>query len=533
MDDQNKKPGGVLGWIETVGNRLPDPTTLFLVGTIVVMVFSHLAFVNDWTVYEKLPQQVEGQQELIWEATGKEYQAKSLLTKDGLYWLIKNLVDNFMAFPPLGVVLVGMLGIGVAERTGMIAALLKGFMLLVPNFLLTPAMILLGILSSMTLDAGYVVLPPLACALYKAVGRSPLAGLAAVFAGVSAGFNANFFITSLDPMLAEFTAIGAQVIQPDYEINPACNYYFMIASTVILTLVGWVVSDRVIETRLKAKLPEEGGPQMVSMEELKEQQLKPIEIKGLGFAAVTLLVLGGFFLMMVFWEGGFLSGKDIDFPSGKEKLFERWVMAIVPLLFFVFIIPGIVYGFVVGSLKGEKDIAKLMTESMASMAPILVLAFFAAQFISGFSYSGMDKMLAMWGGQALGQSGLPNSILIIMFIFVTMFFNLFVGSMSAKYAMFAPIFVPMLMLVGISPELTQCAYRIGDSVTNIITPLNPYLIIILVFIQKYIPKAGMGTLIATMVPYTVVFTIVWIIMLLIWMALGIPLGPDGGLTFKV
>jgi aminobenzoyl-glutamate transport protein len=216
-------------------------------------------------------------------------------------------------------------------------------------------------------------------------------------------------------------------------------------------------------------------------------------------------------------------------PSSAK--FPRWVYTIVPLLFLIFIIPAIAFGIAIGQIKSDKDVARSLGKSMAAMAPIIVLAFFAAQFIECFKYSGLDKMLAISGGQALGKAELSPWMLITAFILLTMIFNLFIGSMSAKYAMFAPIFIPMFMMVGISPELTQSAYRIGDSVSNTITPLNPYMIIILVFMQKYVPKGGMGTLISLMLPYTVVFTVIWTVMLLIWMALGIPLGPDGPLTY--
>ena len=534
-NDISSKPasGGLLDVIEKVGNRLPDPTTLFVIGTLFIMVLSAVAAGLEWTVIEKLPEVVtidgetaldeNGEAEIVWNETGTTYTAKSLLTRDGLFWAISSMVDNFMEFPPLGVVLVGMLGIGIAERTGLIGALLKAFMLITPGMLLTPAMVFIGIMSSMAMDAGYVVLPPLAAALYKAVGRSPLAGLAAVFAGVSAGFNANLFITGLDPMLAGFGNTGGQVIEPTYEMNPACNWYFMIASTFVITLVGWATTSWFVEKRLKNKLPEDGGPVVPTAEDLAEQQLKPEEKRAMSIALVATVLTLGVFLAMIFIPGAPL--------NGEGELFARWVESIVPIIFFCFILPGIVYGIVIGNIRNDKDAAKLMIESMAYMAPIIVLSFVAAQFIEYFKYSGMDRMLAMWGGQMLGQADMPVWTLVIAFILVTMIFNMFIGSMSAKYAMFAPIFIPMFMLVGISPELTQAAYRIGDSVTNIITPLNAYLIIILVFMQKFVPKGGMGTLISTMMPYTIAFTIAWMIMLLIWIQFDIPLGPDGFLEW--
>jgi aminobenzoyl-glutamate transport protein len=597
----------VLNLVEALGNKLPDPATLFFLGAVGVMLVSAVAVSGDWTVEQRLPQQVtvavgagvvetidkvggvtdqapkisepvlttEGKPKIEWQPTGKTFKAKSLLSREGLYWAIKNLVKNFMAFPPLGVVLVGMLGIGIAERTGLIAVVLKGFMRIVPDQLLTPAVVFLGIMSSMTLDAGYVVLPPLAAALYKAAGRSPMAGLAAVFAGVAAGFNANLFITGLDPMLAGFATTGAQVIDPNYVVNPACNWWFMIASTAIMTLTGWAVTAWFVEKRLAGKPEADGGPpppppepeEGAEEEVVDPNSLAPDEIRSLKVAGLVFLVVGALALAAIYVPGAPLYTYEMPMPDSPDRTvmaeihqasspdvplpetayavddgtilvpstahFERWVSAIVPLLFFLFIIPAVAYGFSHGELKNDKDLSKMLVEAMASMAPIIVLAFFAAQFIEFFKYSGLDKMLAMAGGQALGQAELPTWLLIVAFIIVTMVFNLFVGSMSAKYAMFAPIFIPMFMMVGISPELTQAAYRIGDSATNIITPLNPYMIIILVFMRQYLPKGGMGTLIATMVPYTIAFAAVWTVMLLVWIGLGIPLGPGGGLQYVI
>ncbi|MDP6307029.1 MAG: AbgT family transporter, partial [Verrucomicrobiota bacterium] len=249
---------GWLGWIERIGNRLPDPATLFLIGTVLVMVASAVAAKTQWVVEERLPEQTPalGQaaepSEVKWVATGKIYEANNILTRDGLFWAISSMVKNFINFAPLGIVLVGMLGIGIAERTGFIGSALKAMLMVVPKQLLTPAVVFMGIMSSLTSDAGYIILPPLAAALYKAVGRSPLAGLAAVFAGVAAGFNANLFITSLEPLLAGLANSGAQVIDPNYQLNPACNWWFMIVSTVVMTGTGWFVADVIVEKRLAA-----------------------------------------------------------------------------------------------------------------------------------------------------------------------------------------------------------------------------------------------------------------------------------------
>ena len=559
---------GLLDFVEWLGNKLPDPAMLFVIGAFLVMFLSAVGHSAGWAVQpmkleiltapvldaagvqvldaDGVPQVAplldeEGrpQTKLIEDYSlngGDPFTSRSLLSADGLYYAVSSMVDNFVSFPPLGVVLVGMLGIGLAEKTGFIGTLLKAVMLVVPKNLLTPAMIFLGIMSSLGTDAGYIVLPPVAAALYKSVGRSPMAGIAAVFAGVAAGFNANLLVTSLDPLLSQLSTAGAQSVDADYAVSPAANWWFMIASTFVITLAGWAASAWFVERRFATKSPEDGGPSLIDSAELENQRITRPQWWGLAWAIVTIVIATGLVLACTIIPGWPLN--DDRGPIGalagmvrKADHFDRWVEAIVPLLFILFILPGLVYGLATGSIRKSADAAKLLVESMAGMAPIIVLSFFAAQFIEYFKYSNLDKMLAYTGGTALAESGLSPSTLIVAFILLTGVFNLFIGSMSAKYAMFAPIFVPMFMLVGISPELTQCAYRIGDSVTNVITPLNAYLVIILVVMQKYAPKAGMGTLISTMLPYTLVFTLVWVVMLIVWMALGIDLGPDGPLEF--
>jgi len=510
---KSKSAAGWLGWLERVGNRLPDPATLFLIGTVMVMIASAVAAKTDWIVEERLPAQTASLDQpagasVKWEATGKTYHAKNILTRDGLFWAISSMVKNFINFAPLGIVLVGMLGIGIAERTGFIGSALKAMLMVVPKQLLTPAVVFMGLL-----------------------------------AGLANG--------------------GAQVIDPSYQLNPACNWWFMIASTVIMTGVGWFVADGIVEKRLAGKSPDEGGSTLVNAGDLMAQKLsledwRALKISTCVFIAGLMLVLA---LIMIPGSplytyqiesptnpGQMVAAEVVELADGQASpkgsverdglllmpsanIFPRWVKAIVPLVFIVFIIPGIVYGVVVKKIRSDRDVTKLLTDSMAGMASIIVMAFFAGQFIEHFKYSGLDKMLAMTGGQALGQTALPTSLLLVAFILMTMCFNMFVGSMSAKYTMFAPIFIPMFMMVGIAPELTQCAYRIGDSVTNCITPLNPYMVIMLAFMKNIAPKGGMGTLISTMLPFTIVFSIVWTFLLLVWVWLGIPLGPDGHLVY--
>jgi aminobenzoyl-glutamate transport protein len=535
MAETRKRRVGILDFVEWVGNKLPDPAMLFVIGALVVMALSHLGQEMGWSVQPVRPQQVlavdaEGapiphasgrppKPELI--PDGAPITVKSLLDRDGFYWAISSMVKNFMAFPPLGIVLTGMLGIGVAERVGLFSAVLRWLGNVVPAKILTPTMIFLGILSSAAMDAGYVVLPPLAAVLYMAVGRSPLVGIAAVFAGVSAGFCANIVPSGIDAMLAGATENAARIVDGEYEVNIMANLWFIMGSAVVLTFVGWGVTARFIEPRLSARAVDEGGPQAISAEEVAAQRLTAAESRALGWAGIALL---GFLLvaaLLIFIPGAPMYGQ-INPPENKG---QRWVQVMVPVVFFFFLVPGIAYGLSIGTVRSTKDVAKAMIESMAAMAPIIVLAFFAAQFIEYFRESNLGQMLAMAGGQALFAADLRPELLLVLFIGLVMVLNLFVGSMSAKYFLVAPIFVPMFMMAGISPQLTQAAYRVGDSVTNVVTPLNSYLLILLIVMQRYAPRAGIGTMIALMMPYTIVFAIVWTVFLLLWLWLGLDLGP--------
>lgn len=607
MTERPRRVRGPLDLIEFIGNKLPDPVVLFLLGAVLVVVASHFAAPNlpegfevrwadvgnrdggvdehlgtlgrvgvddegnetftpgsfvvvetgdalgahlvletgetvtgedgapldfaerGWAVFQKTPTEIEnpetGETGLVLEPNGSVMFARSLMSSEGLYWVLSSMESNFLGFAPLGVVLLGMLGIGPMEKVGLIGAILRVSLKVVPNKLLTPAMVFLGVMSSLGSDAGYVVLPPLAAAAYLAAGRSPLAGIAAVFAGVSAGFNANLLITSLEPLMAELTQSAAQQVDPSRQVAATASWYFMAASTFLVTFIGWATTAVFVEKRLSAKSPEDGGPDhAAAAEAASKDRLKPAEVLGLVYSGLVFMAGLALTFVLVFWEGSPLHGLDGIFP--------RWVAVIVPLMFMLTIVPAMVYGWTTGVIKSTKDAAKTLVQSMADMAPIIVLAFFAGQFVAYFAECNLGAMLAFTGGEWLFEQRLPAPLLIVSFIAVTMIFNLFVGSMSAKYALFAPIFVPMFMLIGIRPEITMVAYRIGDSATNIITPLNAYLVIVLVFMQRYAPKAGMGTLVAMMLPYTVVFGIVWTLFLVAWELLGLPLGPgDLGTAF--
>ena len=522
MTSEDDSNGGLLRTIERVGNRLPDPVTLFIIGAAVVLILSEVAAVTGWQVRNPTTQETES--------------VTSLLSGEGHTWVWSNLIDNFTGFAPLGVVLVGMIGIGVAEKSGLIGALLKSVVQVTPQHLLTPAVVFVGVMSSMALDAGYVVLPPLAAAVFARAGRSPLVGMAAVFAGIAAGFSANLLITGLDPLLQSFTQTAAQLLDPNYQVDIRCNYYFMIASTIMMTFVGWLVTNKIekgysaeeIQAQVDASKAAEAGGDGSSVDDGEQTSLTSAEQNGLMAAAGTLLVVGGGIMAMVLVPNAPLHGTIEPRPGWELAV---WVSVIVPILFVLFLAPGLAYGIAAGTIKNDRNVATMMNDTMKTMGPYIVLAFFAAQFVSWFGHSNLGKVMALEGVALLQRFNLPLWLLVIAVVVLAGILNLFIGSASAKWALISTVFVPIFAGVGISPELTQCAYRVGDSVTNSIAPLNPYLVIMLVFMKKYVPKAGIGSLISLMLPYTIAFFICWVAMLMVWMGLDLPLGPGNSPMF--
>ena len=490
----------ILSLIEKSGNKLPDPSFLFMLGTLIVFLLSAIVSNIEYS---------------ITDPSGKNIIAKNLLSSDGIWWFLSTMIENFVLFPPLGIVLVGMFGIGLAEKTGFLPALLNFTITKIHRRMLTPLTILLGILSSIALDAGYVVLIPLAATVYITAGRSPLLGIAAAFAGVSAGFGANIFITALDPLLAGFTQIGARIVDPNYVVPVTANWWFMIASTIVLTLVGWYVTERIVAPRTKN----------IITKKIESNKSNRDENHALLYSAIITISL-----LIIFYLSTVIENAPL-FGNGKH--FAKWIEVTVPLLFIIFFIPGILYGILSKKIKNSHDVAKILGEVLSKLGPYIVLAFFAAQFIAAFNYSGLGNILAICGGEFLKNLGIENSILLSCFILMAVFINLFIGSSSAKYAFFAPVFVPMLMQIGISPELTQASYRIGDSVSNVITPMNPYMIIILIEVKKYIRGSGLGTVISMMLPYTISFLISWLFLLLLWVEMGWSLGPGSNLFYQL
>lgn len=494
----------ILDLIEKSGNLLPDPALMFFLCLVAVWLLS--LFLSQLSFSELDPR------------TGAPLVVINQLQGDSLADFLSRMVTTFVTFVPLGVVLVAVLGVGIAEQSGYVATGLKVILRYTRKTLLTPMLIFVGILSHSALDAGYVILVPLGAVIFHAAGRHPLAGLVAANAGIAGGFSANFVPSALDAMLQGFTQSAAHIIDPAVTVNILSNLYFTAASVPLIILLGWYITDRVIEPRLtRTPLNDE------IEQDLDINAISPKEWRGFIAASFSIvLLLTGLFLA-AYPESSALRDAEGNLTSYTAPMMK----SIVPLIFIVFAVPGIVYGYIVGTYTKAKDVIDAMTKSMKDMSYYVIIAFFAALFIDAFGKSNIGALIALKGAAMLQSLEVPGMLTVVGIIGLTAVINMFVGSASAKWALLSPVFVPMLMQLGISPELTQASYRVGDSATNIITPLSPYLPLFVVFAQRYVKRTGIGTIISLMFPYAVTFLVAWTLFLLLFWAVGIPLGLEG------
>jgi len=502
----------ILDAIERGGNALPHPATLFALLALFVIVASWLASLAGLAVQHP--------------TTGKTVEVVNLLGLEGLHRIVTNLVTNFTGFAPLGTVLVAMIGIGVAEHSGLIAAALRKLVLSAPRRLLTPIVVFAGVLSNMASEIGYVLLIPLAGLIFISAGRHPIVGMAAAFAGVSGGYSANLLIGTIDPLLSGLSQEAARIVDPTYSVSPAANWYFMMFSTPIITLLGWWVTERFTVHRFPDRTFE-----VDAADASMGAPLSTAERRGLRFTGITLLALA----LLIVWSAlpvGSLPGAGFLRDAATGDLLKSPLMSgVVALIFVIGVALGIAYGVGAGTMRSDEDVIKGMSASMTTLGSYLVLVFFAAQFVAFFNWTQLGLIMAVNGAESLKALGLSALPLFVLFILLTAFINLFMGSASAKWALMAPVFVPMFMLLGYSPELTQTAYRVGDSVTNIISPMLSYFALIIAFFQKYEPKTGIGTIVAVMLPYSLTFLVGWSIVFAIWLTFGLPVGPDSPLTY--
>ncbi|UTW45719.1 AbgT family transporter [bacterium SCSIO 12696] len=514
--DEGTPKGGwfarFLGVVEWLGNLLPHPVSLFALFTLFIYLLSGLLGYLEVSVADPRPVGAAGR-----EADGV-IEVISLVNAEGLQRIMAGLVTNFTGFAPLGTVLVALLGVSVAEHSGLLSALMRGMVVNASRRTVTVLVVFAGIISNTASELGYVVLIPLAAMIFHSLGRHPLAGLAAAFAGVSGGYSANLLLGTIDPLLSGITEAAAHMIDPNYVVGPEMNWFFMIISTFLITGLGAFVTEKIVEPRLGTYNASEAS---INLGEQKVESLTVQEKRGLKAAGVTFLVICALLALSIVPENGILRHPETGAVAGSPFL-----KGIVVMIFVVFALPGFAYGKVAGTMKNDRDVIDAMAKSMGSLKLYIVLVFFAAQFVAFFKWTNLGTVLAVKGAAALQAMGLDGPEVFIFFILMCAMVNLSLGSASAQWAVTAPIFVPMLMLVGFAPETIQAAYRIGDSVTNIITPMMSYFGLILAIATQYKKNLGMGTLIATMLPYSMVFFVGWTILFYLWVfVLGMPVGP--------
>ncbi|RMH24260.1 MAG: AbgT family transporter [Planctomycetota bacterium] len=512
-----------LAFVEWLGNLLPHPVTLFALFAVGVVLVSGVASWAGLSVEDPRPGRA-----------GERFVVQSLMTGDGVRWMSQNLVTNFTGFVPLGTVLVALLGVGVAEKSGLLTTAVRALVLGAPKNLVTAVVVFAGVMSNTASEMGYVVMIPLAMAIYHSLGRHPLAGMAAAFAGVSGGYSANLLIGTVDPLLAGITEEAARLIDPEYVVHPAVNWYFMIASTFLITGLGWLVTAKVVEPRLGPYSDDQASEDLeprAALEPVSRRERKGLLLAGLSAAIVAagVVVAAGPSVPMAWlvdWLPGWGVLRNPDPAAVGPDAFRPLLRSVVTLIVIFFVVPGFVYGRIVGTMRNDRDVIDAMSGAMRSMGLYIVLVFFAAQFVKFFDYSGLGQILAVLGADALVALRLDNPLVFVPFILMCCFANLMLGSASAQWAVTAPIFVPMLMTVGYSPEVIQAAYRIGDSTTNVITPMMSYFGLILAVATKYKKDLGIGTMIATMLPYSIAFLIGWLALFYLWVfVLGLPVGP--------
>ena len=495
----------VLDWVEVVGNKVPHPVVIFVALILLVIVLSHIVSLSGASVtYES----INAETHEVEQATTS---AKSLLSADGIRFMYADVVKNFMSFTAVGVIIVAMLGVGVAEASGLIKALIRKLVLVASPKSLTPILILVGVLSSIAADAGYLVLVPLAAAAYASVGRHPLTGLAASFAGVAAVFSVNIFIKPLDGILVGLTNDAVHLVDPARNVTLTSNLWFSIASVILMTFVCWMITDKVVEPRLG---PYEGDTEAESTE------FTAAETRGLKFALWALVATVAFFMLLWLPPGAPLRNPE----TGALIYNAPFMNGLIVFIALAFLAAGAAYGIGAGTITRLGDVIKAMEKAVTGLGGLIFLLFVISQFNALFTYSNMATLSAVKLGDWLEHAGLGGLTLLIGFVFVVAILDLIMTGAIPKWAIFAPIFVPLLMRLGVEPEAVLAAYRVGDSPMNAISPLNAYFALIVSFAMKYEKHAGVGTVISLMLPYVIALFIAWPILLAAWHLLGLPWG---------
>lgn len=506
VEQKVKKKGFInrsLDIIEKSGNKLPDPVVIFISLCLIILFASFVT--GKMGVSAKNP------------ADGKVIEAVNLLTPEGIAKIISEAVNNFATFPPLGLVLVVMIGVGVAEKTGYFETLMKYTIEKTPRKIIVPMIILVGILGNAAGDAAPIVLPPIAAMVFIKLGYHPVAGLVMAYASALGGYSASLMIGMSDALIVSFTEPAAKLVDDSVPVNAVMNYYFLCVSTVVLLIAAWFVT-------VKITIPRFGAYK--SDVHTAAEDVTPTERKAMIYANIALLIAMVIVTFLAVPENGLLRNAKTGSLIQDSPLMN----GIVPIITVLFFVPGLVYGFVAGTMRSTKKFAEMLGNAMSTMGPFIVIVFFAAQMLAYFKWSNLGTIIAIKGAEALqGQNGV---VLILGVLALSAFINMLIGSASAKWAIMAPILVPMLMLLGFHPAFTQVIYRVGDSITNPITPMMPYLPLLLSYAQRYVKDIGLGTLIAALMPFSVAFSIFWTILLIVWYLTGLPVGPGGPIHLK-
>lgn len=521
---ENNRQKGFLGFVEKVGNFLPDPIMIFVWLIGFLMILSAIGSSLGWSASLAYPGETAPQYSMLRDGV-LTYTAESLFSEVNISRLLTEMPRTLTGFAPLGLALLVMIGAGVAERVGLFSALIRASLRDAPRVILTPLVCIIGMTSHHASEAAYVVFIPLAALLYAAVGRHPLVGLAAAFAAVSGGFAGNITPGQLDVLLFGFTEEAAQIIDPAWRMNPVGNWWFILAIVVLFTPIIWFITDRVVEPRLGKW----GGQADDALRaELAKSAVTTEEKRGLARAGIAALVVVGFFAAMCFWPG---YTPLIDEKSEGPAQLQPFYSALIGAFALLFLACGTAFGAATGAVKNTRDVIDRMVDGVRSLAPYIVFALFAAHFVAMFNWSRLGPIAAINGAEVLKSISLPAPILLISVLAFSSFLDLFIGSASAKWSALAPVVVPMFMLLGISPEMTTAAYRMGDSFTNIMTPLMSYFPLILIFARRYDNSFGVGSLLALMLPYALTFAVAGMAMTAAWVFFDIPLGPGAAVHY--
>lgn len=517
---------GFLGFVERAGNLLPEPTMIFVYLILVLMMLSALGQGLGWSA--SLPYSGEEAPEFgVLKDGVLTYEATSLFSEANVARLLADMPRTMSGFAPLGLILVIMLGAAVAERSGMLSALIRASLAKAPRAVLTPIVAVIGMVSHHASDAAYVVFIPLAAIVYASVGRHPLTGLAAAFGAVSGGYAGNIAPGQIDVLLFGFTQEAARIVDPAWTMNPLGNWWFILGIVILFTPAIWFITDKVIEPRLGRW---DGEADEETRAELARSKLTDEERRGLGRAGLAALFIVGLFVALTLTPG--YTPLINEKASGTAQL-QPLYAALIAGFFLLFVTTGIAFGTATGTVKGSSDVTTMMREGIKTIAPYIVFVFFAAHFVAMFNWSRIGPIIAINGAAGLEQFALPAPLLLVAVLLLSSFLDLFIGSASAKWSALAPVVVPMFMLVGISPEMTTAAYRMGDSYTNIMTPLMSYFPLILAFARRWDKSFGVGSLLALMLPYALTFMVLGIGMTVAWVALDVPLGPGAGVYYQM